>query len=189
MRRIPTITAVLVAGGLLVAAPLRAQDPQHPPMMEVPGMMQMEGMMLGPHAAPQMILRMRGPLELTEQQVQRIEAIQREMHHAHHSHMEAAMQMMKEAQGLLNTDRPDWGRYEAQLRSAVERHVQAHVVMARASVDARGELTGEQLARLDTGMAMMREMMTERMGGMMDGMGQGMMQHDQHQPVPSTRPH
>jgi Spy/CpxP family protein refolding chaperone len=92
-------------------------------------------------------------------------------------------------QRLLETDRPDWNRYEALLRSGADHHVRAHVAMAWAAANARAELTAEQRARLDTGMAMMREMMHGQMRDLMRGTGPGMMRHDQHQPGQAPIPH
>ena len=176
---------ILVTGALLLAAPLLAQNPQQQPMMQMDGgMMEMMAM----PASPQMILRMREALDLTDQQVQRIEAIQGEMQQGHQPHMHAAMQAMQEAQRLLEADSPDWTRYEAQLREATNHHVQAHVAMARASVDARNVLTAEQRERLGTGMTMMREMMQGGMPGMMERMGSGMMRQDQHPTDHPPRP-
>lgn len=171
---------IVAVGGLLLAAPLFAQTPQQRPMMQMDGMM---GMM-GTQASPQMILRMRETLELTDEQVQRIEAIQGEMQKAHQPHMHAAMQAMQEAQRLLDPDSPDWDRYEAQLREATDHHVQAHVAMARASVDARNVLTAEQRERLGTGMKMMQG----GMPGMMERMGPGMMPQGQNPTEHPPRP-
>lgn len=172
---------ILVTGALLLAAPLLAQEPPQRSMMQMDGMMEMMAI----QASPQMILRMREALHLTDPQVQRIETIQNGVRQGHQSHMHAALLAMQEAQRLLEADSPDWPRYEAQLREASDHHVQAHVAMARASVDARNVLTVEQRERLGTGATMMREMMQGGMPGMRERMGPGMMPRGRH---PTERP-
>ena len=167
-------TTFLLLGGMLVAAPLYAQEHQHGQQQpeEQGGMMQMQQMMPG----PMMILQLREPLGLTQAQVGRLEAIRDRVQGEHQPHMQAAMRAMQEAQALLEGPTPDLSRYEAKLREAADHHVQAHVPMARAWLEAREVLTPEQRSNLQFGMKVMQQMMRERMQGMMGEMRPGMMQ-------------
>ena len=143
------------------------QQPARPEgMMQMQGMMPMQGMMRGPGT----VLQFRGPLNLTDAQVQRIETIRDRAGEAHQPHMQAAMRAMQEAAGMLETPTPDMSGYEAKLREAANHHVLAHATMARAWLEAREVLTAEQRSNLQFGMRMMQQMMSERMQGM-----QGMM--------------
>jgi len=170
-----------IATGLLLAAPaLAAQMPgmHRPPSDSMPGMMgsgmmQMMGHGMGMMATggpgPTMLLRTRDALELTDDQVSRLEAIRDEHAGAPRQAMTAAMSAHRRAAEALHGDSPDFGAYEDALGEASDHMVRAHVAMARAAVQARAVLTPEQRERLHSGMQMMREMMGGR------GMGPGMM--------------
>lgn len=159
-------TAVLAT--VLLAGSAAAQEHQHAPAPAEPApQMGMMGMMAG---SPAMILRLRGPLGLSAEQVQRLEAIEQRTGPLHEQHMQAAMRAMGEAEALLESDSPDLARSEAKLREAAEHHVQAHLAMVRASVEARGVLTPGQRSNLRFGMRMMREMMPDGAGMMGSGM-------------------
>jgi Spy/CpxP family protein refolding chaperone len=164
------IAILLLAIGILPRG-ADAQQHQHGqqparPEGAVPmqGMMQMpmQGMMPG----PDMILELRGPLNLTDVQVRRIETIRDRAGESHVPHAQAAMRAMQEAAGLLEAATPDISRYEAKLREAANHHVLAHAAMARMWLDVREVLTPEQRSNLRFGMQLMQQMMFERMQGM-----------------------
>lgn len=198
----PTAGLMIVAA-LAAAAPVTAQErplgqladsTAHPRMMQPgvmqPGMMQMmqrmhgqggmmglmEGGMMGMAGGPAMILRLEESLELTDDQVERLEAIRESARSGMRQHMMQGMQSMQAAQELLAGDSPDLDAYEERLREAANHMVLAHTAMAGATVEARGLLTPEQRERL----ALARRMMQEMRGGMMQGsMMPGMLQgHD-----------
>lgn len=117
------------------------------------GMMQMmsEGMGMMPTGgpAPSMLLRMREALELSDEQVSRLEEI-RDRHGAR-SHAPGDSGMMEAPQNaaaMLEGDEPDLDAYEAELRDLADRMVEVHVRMTRAALEARDVLTDEQRARL-----------------------------------------
>jgi Spy/CpxP family protein refolding chaperone len=148
--------------------------------MRMPMMMDMPMMM---HAGPAMLLRIREPLGLSADQVQRLEAIQRQADAAHRQHLEAAMPAMHQAMTGMDGDSPDLARIETAMRQGAEHHVAAHMAMVRAMVEARAVLTAEQRARLHAAMGMMHEMMRDHhpMGEMRPG---GMMTHPGAHPAP-----
>ena len=157
---------MLVLAGMLLSAPAYAQEHQHgqrqPP--ESVGMMEMRGM-----PGPAVILQLREPLGLTTAQVQRIDAIRDRVEREHQPHMQAAMQAMQEAEGLLKAAAADLSRYEAKLKEAANHHVLAHLAMTRGWVESRAVLTPEQRSNLDFGVKVMQQMMRERMQGMTGG--------------------
>lgn len=182
-------TTSLVSAFLVLAAGLPAQDRQTPDdtaaaragqQMMMPGMMggmmgAMDGMagpggmmgMMGQQMAmmgapgPGMLLRMRDALELTDDQVSRLEALQEEVSTARQQHMQPAMTAHRSAMEALQGEPADLQAYEESLREAAQHMVQAHVEMARFGTEAHGVLTPEQRQQLQEGMRMMR--------GMMDG--------------------
>ncbi|MEX2465528.1 MAG: Spy/CpxP family protein refolding chaperone [Gemmatimonadota bacterium] len=127
------------------------------------GMMQMMGQGMGLMATggpgPAMILRMREALDLTEDQVARLEEI-RSGQEGQQPHMDAAMQAHREAAEALTGDAPDFETYEASIREAADAMVRMHVEAARAAVAAREVLSQEQHETLrGIGMGMMRSQM------------------------------
>lgn len=180
-------TAVLVMAAALIGAPVAAQERpagapadtsrraghMQPGMMQpgmpggMTGMMQAmhgQGGMMGMAAGPAMVLRLRESLELTDAQVERLEALRDTAQSQARQHMAQGMQAMHSAGERLSTASPDLEAYEAQLREAAEHIILAHTVMARAAVRAREVLTPEQLQRVD----LARKMMQELQQGMME---------------------
>lgn len=187
----------------LVAAPAAAQERplgqpadstgqpgmMQPGMMEMmsPGMMQrmhgmggpggtmgmMDGGMMGTAGGPAMLLRLEESLELTDDQVARLEALHESAQTEMRQHMMQGMQTMRSSHELLDGESPELSAYEARLREAANHMVLAHTAMARAAVDARALLTPEQQERL----ALARTMMEEMRGSMRkEMMMPGMMQ-------------
>lgn len=160
----------LAVAALLFATPAFGQQHQHGQRgegMDMDGGMQM-GMMQGMegHQGPGMVLRLRETLELTADQVTRIEALQERTHEQHRPHMQAAMEARKQAMKSLHGDSPDLSAYEARLEEAASHHVMGEMVMARAMQDLMGILDTPQRDRLQVLMSAMMEMR----GGMMEGM-------------------
>lgn len=192
-----------MVAALTAAVPLAAQErPVGPPAdstgqpsmlrpglkeMMLPGMLQrmhgmggpgsMMGMMAGgmmrTAGGPAMILGLEESLELTDDQVARLEALHESAQTEMRQHRMQGMQTMRSAQELLEGESPDLSAYEERLREAANHMVLAHTAMARAGVDARALLTPEQRERL----ALARTMMQETRAGMREEvMMPGMMQ-------------
>lgn len=164
-----TIGALVAVGALLVATPAVAQ--QH-------GHAQDQGEMHGMHGAgaaaqhcsgmsggmsATTALQHRSDLQLSPDQVARLEAIQEEARAAATPHMEEAMSARAEAMGSLESAEPDLQGYESSLRRAADHMVQAHVAMAENTIGARGVLTAEQREKLAE--------FSHQMDGMMGDMG------------------
>lgn len=190
--------AGLVAAVALAAGPVAAQEQPadtsrgmgmvQPGMMQ-PGMMQggMMGMMQGMHGqagmmggmmgmagGPTLMLRLQESLELSEDQVERLEVLRDSAQAGMRTHMMRAMQSVSAAGELLSTPAPDLEAYEAALREAADHMVVGHTVAARVAVEARQVLSPEQRERLDLAIDMVREMRSGMgQGSMMPGMGQG----------------
>lgn len=193
LQRISAVTCSL----LLMTAPLSAQQPGMPMQdmdgmpgmmgeqmmmggmmgqgMMGSGMMQMMGQGMGMMATggpgPAMILRMEDALDLSDDQVDRLEDIREEFSGSRQQHMNAAMSAHENARQNLEGENPDFDAYEEALQEASTHMVQAHLAMARASVQARQVLTAEQRERLQQGMGMMQGMMGD------PGTGPGMMRN------------
>lgn len=128
------------------------------------GMMPMMGQGMGMMATggpgPVTLLRMRDALELTDEQVSRLESIQAEFEEGTQSHRTGMMASHAAAAEALQGDSPDLDAYQVSLQSAANLMVQLHVAMARAALEAREVLTPDQRQQLDTrGPEMMRGMM------------------------------
>lgn len=141
--------AVLMAlAALLVGMPALAQQHNHPAQRgdhaQRPGMMEHCPMMGG--VSPAMLLGHADALNLSADQVQRLEALRDQA--AGPAHMHGAMAAHRQAAELLQAERPDLAAYEAKLREAADHMVQNHTTMARTAVEARAILTPEQRTKL-----------------------------------------
>ncbi len=138
------------------------------------GMMGQMGMMAGP--GPAFILKQKEALNLSESQVQRLEALQKEQAQAREAHMKEVAPLHKQAVESLQGDKPDLARYESALKKLAEHHVKMQVEAAQLSQTTLEALTPEQRSNVRYGMRLMQEMMG---GGMMQGgmmmQGGGMM--------------
>lgn len=168
---------VLALGGLLAAAPAQGQDPERRPMPghpETHRMGMMQGGMAGMHGmmgGPMMILHLREALQLTPEQVRRIEAIHARAHPEAHPRMQRAMELHRQAMGALMGATPDPARHDALLRQAMEQMLQAHSAMARAMVEAQEVLTPGQRDNLRFAARAMEAMRGGMERGMMHGPG------------------
>lgn len=136
-------------------------------MQAMHGQSGMMGGMMGMTGGPAMVLRLRGYLELTDDQVAQIEALRDSASAEARGHMMQGMQAMHGASALLAPGSEDVDAYTARLREAANHMVMAHAAMARAAVATRDVLTADQQDRLATA----REVMKAMGGGMMNGGG------------------
>lgn len=132
------------------------------------GMQHCAGMMGGMSAAT--ALQHRTELNLSSDQVNRLESIQAEGRAAAQPHMEQAMEARADANRILEADQPDLGAHEAALTEAADHMVQAHTAMAATATRARSVLSAEQREKLDN--------LPHATGAMMQGMDHG--QHGNH---------
>lgn len=128
------------------------------------GMMQMMGQGMGmmatggPGAAA--MLDMRDALDLSDEQVSRLETIRAELAATVQPLMTAMMSSHAAAAEALTGDEPDFDAYQRGLQAAANIMVSAHVAMARSQAEARDVLTSEQLESLrDRGSNMMQNLM------------------------------
>ena len=99
--------------------------------------------MMGP-PTPAMLLQHKQQLDLTADQVSRLEALQKEAEPACTQHMRLGMTAHHEANQLLDAAAPDFTAYANKLKKATAHMVAGHVVMAKAGVAARGVLSDAQ---------------------------------------------
>jgi Spy/CpxP family protein refolding chaperone len=195
MRRIAAVAAaVTVLAGAVAAAPqvagMHGQDPNAAGSMGMAqgmmmggmmgqgmmgsGMMQMMGQGMGMMATggpgATAILRMHDALNLTDDQVKRLEKIQQDLQTTVQPQMAAMMSTQNAAAQALRGDSPDFNAYQQSLQAAANVMVQAHVAMARSQVEARNVLTTEQRQKLQTQGGQM-------MQGTMGAYGWGDMMH------------
>lgn len=132
--------------------------------MSQSGMAEMMGDML-PQAAT--LLSASDALELTLEQTTALEALKDRTVAAHGTHMSAAMSARATVLGALDAETPDFDAYETAFREGMDHMAQAHMVMVRASHEARGILTPGQRAAVMGAMSMMKAMRGGGMGGAM----------------------
>jgi Spy/CpxP family protein refolding chaperone len=134
--------------------------------------------MAGMTSSPAMILNLRQSLGLTDEQIDRLEALRDNVRSEVRQNMMQGMQTMRAAQELLEAESPDLTVYQERLREAANDMVLARTAMAQAAVEARALLTTEQRDQL----ALARRMFHEIRGGTANGMmGPGFM-HDHGSP-------
>lgn len=150
------------------------------------GMMGRMGMRDGA-AGPGLLLRARDALELTDQQVQRLESLQTELHEAGQARMEQARDAQRRAREAFSAETPDLAAAERALQEAADHRIQAQMTMARGHQQARDVLTDEQRTRLEETRALIRDLRPARPGrpGRMRG-GAGMGPGGQGPPPPPS---
>lgn len=174
-----TVPAAALAQGHAQHDPQQGQQeqprPGMMPMGQGPGMMGGMGtmeMMMG-LPGPGLILRQKEALNLSDSQVQELEALQKQASDAHQAHMREMEPIHRDVTQALEADKPDLARYESGLKRLADHHVKVHVEMARLGQLALDVLTPEQRSNVRYGMRVMRGMMgggMMRMGGAMVGM-------------------
>jgi uncharacterized membrane protein len=156
--------ALLAAAAVLAlaATPLASQQHQHGQpqgegtmdegMMHMMRMMHggegMGGMMKSMHPQPAMLLHAAAELGLTDEQTERLTALEDAIGAEREGHAQAAMDAHRRAAALLDGESPDLDAYAAALGEAADHMVQAHVGMVRATLEARSILTPEQLEKV-----------------------------------------
>lgn len=126
-------------------------------------------------AGPGLLLRARDALDLTDDQVQRLESLQTELRETGRAHMEQAREAQQRAREALSAETPDLAAGEAALQEAANHRIQAQMTMARGHLQARDVLTEEQRTRLEDTRELLRDLRPARPGrpGRMRG-GAGM---------------
>lgn len=190
--RTRNIVALLAAAALALPAGAFAQGGhQHGQQESRPGqegagpmgmgMMGMHGEaammgMAGP--SPALILAQREALDLTDDQVASLEALQERAAEAWKADMEAMHALHETLAAELEKPELDLAAYESALEQMADRHVAMAVAMAGTGQEALAILTDQQRSELRVGMRFMRGMMRMRGGGPMGSegeMGGGMM--------------
>lgn len=129
------------------------------------GMMTGHAMMMGVGPSPGMLLQRRDALELTDDQVARLEEIRDELSGAMQGHMTVMMSVRREAAEALQDETRDLNAYEETLERGASQMVQAHMAMARAADRTRDVLTAEQWEKVrEQGMTGHPGMMRHRSG-------------------------
>ncbi|MGM0669164.1 MAG: Spy/CpxP family protein refolding chaperone [Gemmatimonadota bacterium] len=135
------------------------------------GMMQGGMMDMGMAGGAGMILSLEESLDLSEDQVQRLEEMQESIRDEVQQHTSQAMEAGQAAMEALQSDTPDLGTYEESLREAADHSILAHTAMARSDVEARQLLTAEQQKDLAFTRSMMMEMCRAATGSPRSGEG------------------
>jgi Spy/CpxP family protein refolding chaperone len=125
-------------------------------MPEMGGMAGMMHEMMGP-PTPAMILHHKTDLKLTDAQVSKLEALQKQAEPACRQHLQAGMTAHKAANTMLDAPSPDWNAYTAKMKEATAHMVEGVVPMAKAAVSARDVLTPEQRTTLKNLMEQMHK--------------------------------
>ncbi len=144
-------------------------------MMMGQGMMGMMGMM---QPGPSFLLEQKDALDLSDEQVQRLEELKNELSEFHQAHMSRVGPLHEQAREALHGEQPDLGAYESALKSLADEHVQMQVEMARVSQEAMAVLTETQRSNVHFGLRLMHGMRQQmmRQGQMMQRMMERMMQ-------------
>ncbi len=151
------------------------QCPHKGHMMEMMSQMEMGAVGQGPAR----LLAQKEALGLSDEQIERIEAIREQLAETHKSQMSEMRPIHQELMDAQQADDPDAGRIESLLAQMAQGHVQHHMEMFRLDGEALDVLTPQQRENARYGMNMMRHMM-----GPMSGCGMGMMSGDMQPRAP-----
>jgi Spy/CpxP family protein refolding chaperone len=177
------VITLLVGAVLALPAPMRAQghhgdqddDGSRPKMMGMMWtsscMMGMGGMMGAFGPGPSLILKQKDALNLSDQQVERLKALQEEGRKTREAHVERIRSTRTELMEVMKSDKPDLSKYESALKKMADEHIKTQVTMARLSQNALKVLDAEQRSNVRYGMRLMGGMT----GGMMGSGGCSMM--------------
>ncbi len=135
-------------------------------------------------AGPGMLLRLRESLNLSEDQVEKLQTLEKGTQESMRTAMQQAREAHQKALDAMHGDTPDLDAHEQALRQAASRMVDAMQAMAKVQVQARQVLNADQKKTLDTIMEAMEEM--HEGAGMRPGMGQG--QHPGMRPEQNGMP-
>lgn len=170
-------TFLTAAVALLLAHPAVAQQHQHETEAATnsPGMGMMSGDMMSMMSGgmmmdmtvmglqPAALLGSASVLELSDEQVQRLEALESEGHAAHREHAQSAMEARMRAASALQGDLPDLEAYSEAVTEAAHHMAMAHIGMARTAMEARGVLTPSQREKVMAATSMMKGMQGMKM--------------------------
>lgn len=137
--------------------------PEH--MQSMQTMEHMQGnpdpmMRVGAYAPPHLLQR-REVLRLTEDQVERLEALSEDLASAHEAASGRSRAHHEQLMEAWSSERPDADALEAHTRAAMGAQQDAHVALLRAAAAARGVLSAEQRGRVE-GWLDARSMMERR---------------------------
>jgi hypothetical protein len=178
---------------LLVALPAMAQDAPPPPpehqmrmKQEMGQMHQMQMRHMDPMAqvavyAPPHLLERKDALELSDEQVSRLEALAAEFKEGHHQAVADAEAHHKQAMEIWMTDSPDIDQLRAHAEAAMQAQQTAHMVLLVAAAQGKALLDAEQRGHVAGWLEAQQHMMHQRMQGM-QGMHQGMGEMKCHMP-------
>ncbi len=145
-------------------------------MQGMSGMPYGMNMMPGAQPGPATILGAAEELGLDDEQMDRLEALDRRSEELHEAHMAASEKARQEAAAMIGGETPDLDAYEQALWEAAQHMVTVHLGMVRLGFEARSVLTADQLERMGEGMASMGSVRCSMMGGEMDA-GEGHSEH------------
>lgn len=180
---------------LLVALPAMAQDAPPPPaehqMKQQMG--QMHQMQMQQHMdpmaqvaayAPPHLLERKEALELSDEQVSRLEALAAEFKEGHHQAMADAEEHHKQAMEIWMADAPDVDQLRAHAEAAMQAQQTAHMVLLVAAAQGKALLDAEQRGHVAGWLEAQQHMMHQHMQCGMEGKHEGMgemehgMRHD-----------
>lgn len=154
--------------------------------MQTMGVHGMEMMRSHMHHGPAMLLRQREALDLSDEQIERLEALEVRVDDLHSTHRSELAPVREQLEALHGSEEFDMDRYEELLRRQADLRVEMMVEMADVHQASYAVLTDEQKSNVRYGMRMMRSMqgdaempgrrMMENMGDGNGMDGQGMMQ-------------
>jgi len=168
-----TRTLTLAVAGLLVLpALLSAQEAQqhHGHMQQA---MSPQGMMMGANEGhsmmgigaakwmqpgPAFLLGQKGTLNLSEEQVQRLQQLNTELSKTRETHTDKVTSLRQGVAEALTGEQPDLDRYQSALQSLANEYVAMQVEMARYSQKALSVLNDTQRSYVSFGMQMMHQM-------------------------------
>lgn len=204
MRAITRILAGVAVTATLMAGVLPAQEPEaapetrprrlrlHEPGTGVEGgpamwqrMRMGAGELPGMGAfAPQVLIRRKGFLGLTEEQVSRLEQLSGELKSAHERALEEAKASHEALREAWQADQPDAAVVRRYAQQAMEARQAAQLAMMGGAAQAKALLTPEQQGKMQGWMDGMRQGRRMRMGrpGMRPGAQQGQLGYWQHSP-------
>lgn len=163
---------------LLVALPAMAQDAPPPPEHQMmPRMKQQMGQMQGMHQmqrhmdpmaqvaayAPPHLLERKEALELSDEQVSRLEALAAEFKAGHHQAMADAAEHHKQAMEIWMADAPDIDQLRAHAEAAMQAQQTAHMVLIVAAAQGKALLNAEQRGYVAGWLEARQHMMHQRM--------------------------
>jgi len=137
---------------------------------------EMTGMMQGMGSSPAALLSAAERLQLTPEQRALLEGLAKASDESQRAHLQSAMAAHQRAAEVLASDSPDLRAYERDLQEAASHMVQAHMVMTRASLEARAVLAPAQRTEMGHDLALTGPMMCGMMGAQPGGPG-GHAQH------------